>query len=260
MREPTVRMGEQAEYWRTIYALFRDALEVAPDPAADFMADAGLVDGEYGTYAQAVALLNNAFDSTDTLGILWSIPRAHVPSDYLLMRAVVDNALRTIWLLAPDDPRERTIRAWRHARDTPRRVKTRAEGMLREDPERATRQNLLAEVKNVKEHLKEIDDTFEPTIGRPRGLDIVRAEEFIREAEAQPLHAGRDGDIQRLWAQLSELAHGAAVPVKSRMLQHEPQGHIRPSHADPTDLVQAADIVTRVLEAALELFYTRRSY
>jgi len=258
MDDPIARLQELSRHWLDTRDAFRDVIETGPpQPGSAFAADLGLVLAKESTLPQAAAMLNYAFDSADVLERMWHVPVHHVPSDYVLMRAMVDNAIRAIWLVDPDDQRERLTRAWRLARDAPMRSKARATVMLKEDPQRSIADELKATAANAKTYIADLDAAFNKALGTLPTPRFLQAADFIAATERQPLHAGIDGGVARFWSQLSELVHGSIASTEYRMIAHPPEGHVRLTRANVDDIALAAGLVTRILDGALDRFYAR---
>ncbi|MBT2500875.1 hypothetical protein J7E25_17410 [Agromyces sp. ISL-38] len=236
--------------------LFREAATRNLSDESDFAQDLALIQARESTFPQAVSMLNYAFDSGDVLAGMWATPEYHVPSDYVLMRAMLDNLIRTFWLLDQVDARERNVRAWLLARDAPARSQSRNGRMLKANPERSIADELRTAAVNAKNCLKELDNAFAEAVGslpQPRAL---QPEEFITVAERQPFH-DVDGGVDRFWSQLSEIVHGSITPTEYRLDKAETVGQVRVTRPNIKDLALAAGLVTRVLDGALELFYAR---
>lgn len=249
--DPVERLKEVSGYWMRQYERFeRVSSNLSLD--CDFSLDLSFVHDENSTFWQADSLLNNVFDASDTLAVLWHQEVHHVPSDYVLMRTMVDSALRVIWLLDPDDTQERVGRAWRLARDAPARSKLASETMLKGAHNRPSADSARTAAQNASCALTSIDAKFRDAGIATPPLQLVKPEETIPVAEAKPFHVGRDGDVQRLWSQLSELVHGSAVPVRFR--QNVEDGKARPN---VDHIAKAASLVTRLVEAALDQFHER---
>ena len=257
MDDPIVRLRELSRHWLDTRDAFREVIEAGPSqPGSAFADDLDLVMAKESTLPQAVAMLNYAFDSADVLDRMWHVPVHHVPSDYVLMRAMVDNAIRVIWLVDPDDQRERLTRAWMLARDAPMRSKARATAMIKVDPQRSIADELKATAANANTYIDDLDVAFRAlgTLPTPR---FLQAADFIAAAERQPLHAGIDGGVARFWSQLSELVHGSIASTEYRMIADPPEGHVRLTRANVDDIALAAGLVTRILDGALDRFYAR---
>lgn len=258
MNDPTTRLKEISRHWLDTRDAFRDVIEAGPPPPeSSFAEDLSVVLARESSLPQAAALLNYAFDSADVLERMWHVPVHHVPSDYVLMRAMVDNAIRVIWLIDPDVQGERLIRAWQLARDAPARSKARATTMLKEDPQRSIAEELRATAANAKTYIAQLDAAFSEALGTLPTPRFLQAADFIAATERQPLHAGIDGGVARLWSQLSELVHGSIVSTEHRMVADPPEGHVRLTRANVEDIALAAGLVTRILDGALDRFYTR---
>ncbi|MFF2276787.1 hypothetical protein [Agromyces sp. NPDC058126] len=251
------RLRELGAYWATTRDVYGSAVSAEPARNSDIAGDFALVGDGLGTYAQAVALIENAVDAADALSTLWTNQLYHVPADYMLIRGIVDYSMKAIWLLDPDDPSERTTRAWRLLRDSPSRAKNRAEAMIRANPTRPSRPQLIREAQNAGEYIQELDIAFAAALGTPRRPVLVEASEYIEVAEAQPFHSGRDGDVTRFWGQLSELVHGASVPIQARLKDVGMEGVFRLTQPDLDALARVAGLATGVFERALQLFYQR---
>ncbi len=253
-----VRLQEISSYWLDLRDSFRGVITAGlPPEGSAFEADLKLVRRTVSTLPHAAFMLNSAFDSAEVLEMVWHVPSHHVPSDYILMRAMLDNALRTIWLLEPDEVAERLVRAWLLARDAPNRSKTRATTMTRASPQRPSAESLKATASNAKAYIAELDETFEKAIGKLPAVVTLQAEDFIGAAERQNLEQGEDGGIARLWSQLSELVHGSMVPTEFRRVADAPAGHLRPTRPNVEDIALSAGLITRMLDGALNLFYSR---
>lgn len=258
MDNAATRLQEISKYWLDLRDSFRGVITTGlPPEGSDFEADLKLVRRTVGTLPHAAFMLNSAFDSAEVLEIAWYVPSHHVPSDYMLMRAMLDNALRTIWLLEPDEVEERLVRAWLLARDAPNRSKTRATKMLKASPQRPSADSLKATAANAKRYIADLDEMFKKAIGTLPAPTTPQAEDFITAAERQALEQGEDGGIARLWSQLSELAHGSMVPTEHRRVADTPTGHLRPTRPNLEDIALSAGLITRMLSGALNLFYAR---
>tara|TARA_R110002020_G_scaffold14291_12_gene50753 strand:- start:4806 stop:5621 length:816 start_codon:yes stop_codon:yes gene_type:complete len=256
--DATRRLQEISSYWLDARDSFRGVITASlPSGGSGFDADLSLVRRTVGTLPQSAFMLNSAFDSAEVLELAWHVPSHHVPSDYILMRAMLDNALRTIWLLEPNETQERLERAWLLARDAPSRSKIRATTMIKTSPQRPSAEKLKAAASNAKAYIADLDDTFEKAIGPLPPATTLRANDFIAAAERQEFEEGEDGGITRLWSQLSELVHGSMVPTEYRRIADTPVGHLRPTRANVVDIALSAGLITKALDGALGLFYSR---
>lgn len=253
-----MRLQMIATQWIETRDAFRAVIIAGPPPqGSDFATDSTSVQTGPGTLSQAASMLNYAFDSAEILAHMWHLPLHHVPSDYVLMRAIVDNAIRTIWLLDPNESRARNLRTWLLARDAPARAKARATRMLKELPSRSIAPGLIETARNSGAYLKALDAQFDMAIGPLPAPKLVQAAHFVAAAEKQQFHNGIDGGVERFWSQLSEIVHGSIVPTDYRMVAESPHGHVRTTSANVADLALAAGLVTKIIDGAVELFYTR---
>ncbi|WP_285362923.1 hypothetical protein [Microbacterium sp. LMC-P-041] len=258
MNDAASKLIEAADYWIRTRDAFRALIEAGlPPVGSDLDEDLSKVLNRLSTLPQAVAMLNYAFDSADVLHRLWHEPMFHVPTDYVLLRAIVDNAVRVIWLLEPDDSEGRLTRAWLLARDAPARTKRRITASLREDSARPSAQDMRAAAVNATSYMKDLDHLFAEALHRLPSPQVLRASDFIAAAERHPLHDGVDGGVTRLWSQLSELVHGTITATEHRMVDDPPIAHSRVTRANVDDLALTAALVSRIVEGALDLFYTR---
>ena len=129
--------------------------------------------------------------------------------------------------------------------------------MVRASPQRPSAESLNATASNAKAYIADLDATFKKAIGTLRTPTTLQAEDFITAAERQNLEQGEDGGIARLWSQLSELVHGSMVPTEQRRVVDTPTGHLRPTRPNVEDIALSAALITRMLDGALNLFYSR---
>ncbi len=258
MSNAASKLVEAADYWIRARDAFRAVIEAGLPPAgSDLDEDLRRALNRVSTLPQAAAMLNYAFDSADVLHRLWHERLFHVPSDYVLLRAMLDNAIRVIWLLEPNGTDDRLTRAWLLARDAPSRTKRRITASLREDSSRPSADEMKGAAANVKSYLDDLDQYFADILHRVPSPQVLRASDFIAAAERHPLHDGADGGITRLWNQLSELVHGTIAATEHRMVDDPPIAHSRVTRANVDDLAITAALMSRVIEGALDLFYQR---
>ncbi|MEW2005726.1 hypothetical protein [Microbacterium sp. NPDC079208] len=258
MSDAASKLVEAADYWIRARDSFRAVIEAGLPPAgADLDEDLSRAHNRVSTLPQAAAMLNYAFDSADVLHRLWHEQLFHVPSDYVLLRSMLDNAIRVIWLLEPSVSDDRLVRAWLLARDAPSRTKRRITASLREDYARPSADEMRAAALNAKSYLKDLDQYFADVLHRLPSPRVLRASDFIAAAERHPLHDGVEGGITRLWKQLSELVHGTIAATEHRMIDDPSIAHSRVTRANVDDLALTAALVSRILEGALDLFYER---
>lgn len=258
MDDATLRLQEISRHWLDTRDAFREVITAGlPPESSDFEADLRLMLRSVSTLPQAAFMLNCAFDSAEVLDQAWHVASHHVPSDYILMRAMLDNAIKTIWLIEPEAASERVTRAWLLARDAPARSKARATTMLKTNPARPSADALKATASNAKKYIADLDEAFERAVGPLPAPTSPKAADFIVATERQELESGNDGGIERLWSQLSELVHGSMAPTEYRRVVDPPAGHLRPTRANVDDLALAAGLITRILDGALDLFYSR---
>lgn len=258
MSDAASKLVEAADYWIRARNAFRAVIEAGlPLVGSDLHDDLRRAMNRVNTLPQAVAMLNYAFDSADVLHRLWHERLFHVPSDYVLLRAMLDNAIRVLWLLEPSRTDDRLTRAWLLARDAPSRTKRRITASLRENSARPSADEMRAAALNAKSYVNDLDRYFANVLHRLPSPQVLRASDFLAAAERHPLHDGVDGGVTRLWNQLSELVHGTIAATEHRMVDDPPIAHSRVTRANVDDLALTAALVSRIVEGALDLFYKR---
>ena len=240
--------------------IFHAGIRQGVEEASPFMEDLRAVRRGLSPYELGSGLLSNALDAAHTLATLWGEEQFHSPTDFALMRLMMDNAIRSTWLTAPASSDARLQRAWRVACDSPHRAKRGAEAALKRPLPESDRKKYLSTAKDTKAILQEIDGVF-----RAAGVEVSSNHKAIEMNEIfaddalsswfEEIHA------RRLWSLLSSMVHGELTQVAQYSLSRvDPSDErIRLHNPDPAMLASVGASVKIVLQAAVHGYLLKMS-
>jgi len=240
--------------------MYQTSVHDGVEHGSPFMVDLRRVRRGMSPYELGSGLLSNALDAAHTLSTLWSAEALHSPTDFGLMRLVIDNALRAIWLTAPQDSDLRLQRAWRVACDSPFRAKRGAEAALRRDLSELDRGMYERTARQCKARLTEIDAIFtDAEVVIAKKHRAVEMAEIFTDSHISwwldSLH------VRRLWTLLSSMVHGELDQVSAFSITAvDPSDErVRLHNPDPDMLSSTGATVNLILVSAVYGFRHKMS-